>query len=84
MFSCRHLDTSSDRLFKILLLLRLIIWSFSAKHNFTSFARTVIRRALAMIDHLVVKLVLLSFSCQTYFDSSVLLESFLWVNVDLC
>ena len=30
-----------------------------------------------MIDHLVVKLVLLSFSCQMYFDSSVLLESFL-------
>ena len=37
-----------------------------------------------MIDHLVVKLVLLSLSCQMYFDSSVLLESFLWVNVDLC
>ena len=29
-----------------------------------------------MIDHLVVKLVLLSLSCQMYFDSSVLLESF--------
>ena len=37
-----------------------------------------------MMDHLVVKLVLLSSSCQMYFDSSVLLESFLWVNVDLC
>ena len=37
-----------------------------------------------MIDHLVVKLVLLSFSCEMYFDSSVLLESFLWVNCDLC
>ena len=37
-----------------------------------------------MIDHLVVKLVLRSLSCQMYFDSSVLLESFLWVNVDLC
>ena len=36
-----------------------------------------------MIDHLLVKLVLLSLSCQMYFDSSVLLESFLWVNVDL-
>ena len=33
-----------------------------------------------MIDHLVEKLVLLSLSCQMYFDSSVLLESFLWVN----
>ena len=37
-----------------------------------------------MIDHLVVKLMLLSLSCQMYFDNSVLLESFLWVNVDLC
>ena len=37
-----------------------------------------------MIDHFVVKLVLLSLSCQMYLDSSVLLESFLWVNVDLC
>ena len=37
-----------------------------------------------MIDHLVVKLVLLSLSCQMYFDNSVLLESFLWMNVDLC
>ena len=37
-----------------------------------------------MIDHLVVKFVLLSFSCQMYFDSSVLLESFLLANVDLC
>ena len=37
-----------------------------------------------MMDHLVVKLVLLSLSCQMYFDSTVLLESFLWVNVDLC
>ena len=37
-----------------------------------------------MIDYLVVKLMLLSLSCQMYFDSSVLLESFLWVNVDLC
>ena len=37
-----------------------------------------------MMDHLVVKLMLLSLSCQMYFDSSVLLESFLWVNVDLC
>ena len=27
-----------------------------------------------MIDHLVVKLVLLSLSCQMYFDNSVLLE----------
>ena len=36
-----------------------------------------------MIDHLVVKLVLLSLSCQMYFDSSVPLESSLWVNVDL-
>ena len=30
-----------------------------------------------MIDHVVVKLVLLSLSCQMYFDNSVLLESFL-------
>ena len=37
-----------------------------------------------MIDHSVVKLVLLSLSCHMYFDSSVLLESFLWMNVDLC
>ena len=37
-----------------------------------------------MMDHLVVKLMLLSLSCQMSFDSSVLLESFLWVNVDLC
>ena len=37
-----------------------------------------------MIDHVVVKLVLLSLSCQMYFDNSLLLESFLWVNVDLC
>ena len=37
-----------------------------------------------MIDHLVVKLVLLSLSFQMYYESSVLLESFLWVNVDLC
>ena len=37
-----------------------------------------------MIDHLVAKLVLLSLSCQMYFDSSVLLERFLCVNVDLC
>ena len=37
-----------------------------------------------MIDHLVVKLVLLSLRCQMYFESSVLLESFLWVNVDFC
>ena len=37
-----------------------------------------------MIDHLVVKLVLLSLSFQMYFDNSVLLESSLWVNVDLC
>ena len=37
-----------------------------------------------MIDRLVVKLVLLSLSCQMYFESSVLLGSFLWVNVDLC
>ena len=37
-----------------------------------------------MIHHLVVKLVLLSLSCQMYFDSSVLLESLLWVNVDSC
>ena len=37
-----------------------------------------------MIDHLVVKLMFLSLSCQMYFDNSVLLESFLWVNVDLC
>ena len=29
------------------------------------------------------KLMLLSLSGQMYFDSSVLLESFLWVNVDL-
>ena len=36
-----------------------------------------------MIDHLVVKLVLLSLSCLMYFDSSVLLESFLWANVSL-
>ena len=35
-----------------------------------------------MIDNLVVKLMLLSLSCQMYFDSSVLLESFLWVNVE--
>ena len=34
-----------------------------------------------MIDHSVVKLVLLSLSCQMYFDNSGLLESFL---VDLC
>jgi len=31
-----------------------------------------------MIDHLVVKLMLLSLSCQMYFDNSVLLESFLF------
>ena len=37
-----------------------------------------------MIDHLVVKLVLLSLSCQMYFDNSALLQSFRWVNVDLC
>ena len=37
-----------------------------------------------MKDHLVVKLVLPSLSCQMYFDNSMLLESFLWVNVDLC
>ena len=37
-----------------------------------------------MIDHLVVKLMFLSLSCKMYFDNSVLLESFLLVNVDLC
>ena len=37
-----------------------------------------------MIDHLVVKLMLLSLRSQMYFDNSVLFESFLWVNVDLC
>ena len=34
-----------------------------------------------MIDHLVVKLVLLSLSCQMYFDNSVLLESSTQVNI---
>ena len=36
-----------------------------------------------MIDHLVVKLILLSLSCQMYFDNSVLLESFLWAGAHL-
>ena len=34
-----------------------------------------------MIDHLVVKLVLLSLSCQMYFDNSVLLERSTQVNI---
>ena len=80
MFSCPHFDTSSDRLFSV------------ADFNYMKFFLLSIndifclncgRGAFAMIGHLVVMLVLLSLSCQMYFDSSVLLESFLWVNVDL-
>lgn len=84
MFSCRHLDMSSDRLLRRLLLVDFIIISFSVRQRSHLLEELLYGLALEIMDHLMLKFMELSLRCQMYLDSSVLLVYFLWRNVSLC
>ena len=84
-FKCLHLFISSDFLFRrYLLLINLIIYSFSVKHDLQiiglGFPCT-----FNAIEYLMVKLMLLRFNCQIYLGNFVLfsnisgLNSLLWI-----
>ena len=84
-FKCLHLFISSDFLFRrYLLLINLIIYSFSVKHDLQiiglGFPCT-----FNAVEYLMAKLMLLRFNCQIYLGNFVLfsnisgLNSLLWI-----
>ena len=84
-FKCLHLLISSDFLFRrYLLLINLIIYSFSVKHDLQiiglGFPCT-----FNAVEYLMAKLMLLRFNCQIYLGNFVLfsnipgLNSLLWI-----
>ena len=79
--ACRHLEKSSDHLFKMFFFLPFINCSFFSRHRLHLLEPTLYTETFFMIDHVMLNFRFSVFSPETYLDSCVSFEYF-WCRKD--